>query len=219
MSERWGLPMVAVSNLGKRYGRDDRAVLGGLSFDVRPTETLWVRGPSGSGKSTLLNVLGLLARPSEGHYWLGGEETVAAGHGRLVELRRSMVSMVFQRGNLFGHLNALENVLVGMPTRDSSAALKRLEWVGLDSMRDRLAGTMSGGEQQRLALARASARNAPVLLADEPTSSLDDANAEGVLALLDDARRAGCAVIVASHDARTRLVATAVLDLTPASGS
>jgi ABC-type lipoprotein export system ATPase subunit len=124
-----------------------------------------------------------------------------------------MFSTIFQSGNLFAHLTALENVLVGMPRGSGRPARAALGAAGLAVLADRRAGTMSGGEQQRVSIARALARDSAVILADEPTSSLDDHNATRVLSLLRQASETGATVVIASHDARAASIASRRLEL------
>jgi putative ABC transport system ATP-binding protein len=117
-------------------------------------------------------------------------------------LRANVFSTIFQSGNLFAHLTASENVCVGLASGHRRRARTALRETNLEQLDDRLAGTLSGGEQQRVAVARAMARDSRVVLADEPTASLDDDNAASVLALLASAAAAGAIVIIASHDSR-----------------
>ncbi|HEV7146719.1 MAG TPA: ATP-binding cassette domain-containing protein [Pedococcus sp.] len=194
-----------------RLGRND--VLQGVSFQVERGDVTWISSPSGGGKSTLLNVLGLLSQCDGGSYRLEGLDLTRLPARRRTELRRTMFSTIFQSGNLFAHLTALENVLMGMPRGGGRRARAALRAANLAELANRRAGTMSGGEQQRVSIARALARDSPVILADEPTSSLDDQNATGVLSLLRQASETGATVVIASHDARAASIATRRLEL------
>jgi ABC-type lipoprotein export system ATPase subunit len=195
-------------------GRDGRnQVLKGVSFEVERGDIAWISSPSGGGKSTLLNVLGLLSQGDGGNYRLDGLNLTGLPSHRRTELRRTMFSTIFQSGNLFAHLTALENVLVGMPCGSGRPARAALRAAGLAELADRRAGTMSGGEQQRVSIARALARDSAVILADEPTSSLDDHNATRVLSLLRQASETGATVVIASHDARAASIASRRLEL------
>ena len=195
-------------------GRDGRnEVLKGVSFQVERGDIAWISSPSGAGKSTLLNVLGLLSECDGGNYRLEGLDLTALPTHRRTDLRRTMFSTIFQSGNLFAHLTAMENVLVGMPRGGGRRARAALRAANLAELGNRRAGTMSGGEQQRVSIARALARESAVILADEPTSSLDDNNATGVLSLLRHASETGATVIIASHDARAASIATRRLEL------
>jgi putative ABC transport system ATP-binding protein len=183
-----------------RTGRID--VLKGVSFHAAPGEIVWIAGASGAGKTTLLGILGLLSVADGGRYRWGGTELTGLSAGRRAALRRTVFSTSFQNGNLFPHLTALENVLVGMPRGAPERAHAALDAANLGAVANRRAATLSGGERQRASIARALARDSRVILADEPTSSLDADNAGSVLNLLRRAANAGTTVIVASHDAR-----------------
>lgn len=161
-----------------------------------------ISGQSGSGKSTLLNVLAGLIKPTAGSVHLLGQDLANQSERQLTRLRRSEISLIFQAYNLLPGLNALENVAYGLPLRNGKetarAALARM---GLAHRVDQRPNWMSGGEQQRVAVARALARSPRILLADEPTAALDPDNTEIILAALRDlARIDGAAVLMVSHD-------------------
>lgn len=208
--------MIDVQDLVKSYPGASSPIIDGLSFSVARGEILWVSGPSGSGKSTLLNVLGLLTDADSGSYRIDGQEMLHAKRAVRTRARRSEVSTIFQRGNLFAHLNALDNIRVGMTTGPRDDAAAHLGAVGLAHKADQLAGLLSGGEQERVAIARAAARCTPILLADEPVAGLDERNADAVMDLLKESARQGVAVVVVSHDDRTAHVASTTLSLTGA---
>ncbi|MGZ4575722.1 MAG: ABC transporter ATP-binding protein [Mycobacteriaceae bacterium] len=209
------MAFIEMSGVTKSFAdRESRVeVLKGVSFEVDRAEIAWISGPSGCGKTTLLNVLGLLATADGGSYRLRDAELLALSSRRRTELRRTVFSTVFQTGNLCAHLTALENVLVGMPPGTVRRAREALRAAHLGSLVDRRAGAMSGGEQQRVSIARALVRQSEVILADEPTSSLDDQNATSVLALLREASKSGATVLIASHDPRAASIATRQLEL------
>lgn len=205
--------MIRVENLVKSYAGASAPVLSGITLSVARGDVLWVSGPSGSGKSTLLNVLGLLTTADSGQYLVDGVEMLFASKSARMKARCELLSTIFQRGNLFAHLTALDNVLVGMPTGGATDAMAHLDAVGLGGKAQQLAGLLSGGEQERVAIARAMARRTPVLLADEPVAGLDADNAATVMALLVGAANQGAAVVVVSHDERRAHVATSHLRL------
>ncbi|HEV7172504.1 ABC transporter ATP-binding protein [Pedococcus sp.] len=209
------MALIEMSMVTKSFtARESRVdVLKGVTFEVDRGEIAWISGPSGCGKTTLLNVLGLLATADSGSYRLSDAELLALSSRRRTELRRTVFSTVFQTGNLFAHLTALENVLVGMPPGTVRRAREALRGAHLGSLANRRAGAMSGGEQQRVSIARALARQSEVILADEPTSSLDEQNAMSVLSMLREASKAGATVLIASHDARAASIATRRLEL------
>ena len=200
-----------VADVGKRYldGDAPRWVLRNVSFGVRAGRTVALWGPSGTGKSTLLNLLGGVDCPDAGQItFTDGTETFilsAASERRRTRYRRRHVGFVFQFFNLVPTLTVAENVLLPLELNGLAAnraqALARLDSLGLAHCRERFPATLSGGEQQRAAIARALAHGPRVLLADEPTGNLDAANARRVTALLwEQARRAGCALVVATHN-------------------
>lgn len=176
-----------------------------------------MRGPSGSGKTTLLSVLGTLLAPSAGSLEVGGEHVSWRRQRMLARIRRERVGFVFQRDRLLDPLTAAENVAVacevgGRPDPGRVSAL--LGWVGMGGRAGTPARKLSGGERQRVAVARALANEPLLLLADEPTASLDAPNVEIVADLLAaTAADGGRAVVVATHDDRLSRIATRVLTL------
>ena len=171
---------------------------------VRSGSRLLIRGPSGSGKTTLLHILAGLMEPRRGTASIDGIALSGLDEKQRCAWRRSGVGVVFQRLNLLGHLTALENVLLA--TAGGTAARARadqaLQRLGLAALRERLAYRLSLGEQQRVAVARVVARRPGLILADEPTSSLDLVNAHGVMDALCDTASASGALIVTTHDTR-----------------
>jgi putative ABC transport system ATP-binding protein len=182
--------------------------LRGVDLDVAVGERLVISGRSGAGKSTLLNILGLLDTPTAGTYTLLGHDTATTNDSRRNRLRAQALGFVFQENHILGHRTAAENVDIKLsisrvPHADRAALIDQaLEQVGLAHRRDARARLLSGGEKQRLAVARAMVDHPQVLLADEPTGNLDDDNAQQVLELFDNHAAHGVAVIVISHDMR-----------------
>lgn len=207
---------MVVRDVSKRYG--GTVVLDHLSLEVAHGEFVVVHGPSGSGKSTLLHLLAALDRPDEGSIRVGGIDIVHLH--RLTRYRRSEIGIVFQLHNLIPRLTAEQNVAMALfdsglrrgQRRDRARSL--LEEVGLGHRIHARPPTMSGGERQRVAVARALANRPPVLLADEPTGSLDDVSAAVVLDVFGRLRDSGEVTIVAvSHDPRLTERATRVVSL------
>jgi putative ABC transport system ATP-binding protein len=182
-------------------GRTVRRVVSDVDLVVRAGETVAVVGRSGTGKSTLLNVMGLLAEPAEGEVWVCGERSDHIASRRRDQRRARDIGFVFQTMNLVPHLDVAENVVLGCPSGAVSreAAVAVLGRLGLAGLADRRAATLSLGEQQRVAVARAVAKRPRLVLADEPTGSLDAQNERGVLGLLTGAADGGAAVVVVTH--------------------
>lgn len=181
-------------------------ILHGMDFTVQHGETLAIVGASGSGKSTLLGLLAGLDTPSEGKVLLDGEDIFAESEDDRARLRQAKLGFVFQSFQLLSHLTALENVMLPLELRsDKDAAGKAramLERVGLGSRLQHLPKYLSGGEQQRVALARAFVTEPPLLLADEPTGSLDAVNGEAVIKLMFELNRErGSTLVLVTHDA------------------
>src|SRR6185295_3081545 len=180
-----------------RQGRREVHAVRGASLVVRPGEIVVLLGPSGSGKSTLLHLLGGLDRPTTGTALFEGRDLASMSDDELTLLRRDRIGHVFQFFNLLPTLTATENValpllLAGMPRRDATArADEGLRAVGLSDRAGHFPDEMSGGEQQRAAIARALAVRPRVLLADEPTGNLDSAAGDVVLATLRDMTKQG----------------------------
>lgn len=202
----------------------------GASLRLAPGEVVLVEGPSGAGKTTLLLVAAGLLTPERGSVALGGRELGGLGAPDRRALRARSVGFVFQRANLLDRLTVRENVLLAgalarLPGRRAAAEADRLlSELGLAALADRLPPTLAGGEEQRVAVARALVHGPTLVLADEPTGSLDAVSGREVAAALTAlARAAGAAVLVASHDARLRAVASRRLwmadgQLSPATG-
>ncbi len=194
-------------------------VLGGVDLTVKAGEIVVVTGPSGSGKSTLLNVLGLLEDGDGGDVWYQDDRVTALGRTARSRARGGYVGFLFQSFLLLPSLTALENVLLaaryvgrsGPATRQR--ALDLLAEVGVADRRDHFPPQLSGGEQQRVAFCRAVLNDPPLLLADEPTGSLDDANGAVILAALRGRARAGGAIVVVSHRPEAAVGASTVYRL------
>jgi putative ABC transport system ATP-binding protein len=183
--------------------------LRGASVSVAAGEILAVMGPSGSGKSTLLHCLAGILRPDSGEVWFGGRRIDTAGEAERSALRRDRFGFVFQFGQLVPELTAEENIalpllLTGL--RRAAALAQARAWFGrldLDGLEQRRSGELSGGQAQRVALARGLVARPEVLFADEPTGSLDSLTGEQVMNLLSAAaRQQGTAVVLVTHEAR-----------------
>ncbi len=184
------------------------SVLRGLNLRVEPGESVSIAGPSGCGKSTLLNLLGALDRPDAGRVLLDGQDLAALDEGALAALRNRRIGFIFQLHHLLPQCTVLENVLIPtLADKKSSSADERtqrartlLELTGLADKADELPGRLSGGQRQRVAVARAMIKRPAVLLADEPTGSLDEDTAAAIADLLIDLnRQQGVTLIVVTH--------------------
>ena len=187
---------------------EDLHILRGVNLDVAAGEHVSIVGRSGTGKSTMLNIIGLLDAPTSGTYELDGVDTTRLGEGRRARMRGEDFGFVFQQFNVFAARTAAENVEVPLLYASGmqllcrrSIALDMLERVGLADRADSHPGEMSGGEQQRIAIARALVRRPRVILADEPTGALDPDTGRAVMTLLEEvARESDSALIVITHD-------------------
>jgi putative ABC transport system ATP-binding protein len=188
-------------------GLDEKTIVDDLTLRIEPGQTLGVTGRSGSGKSTLLAVAGLLQRPTQGTVFVNGVDATSLGDRERTQLRGQSIGIVYQASNLLPALTARQQVEVvahinGRLNREMRArATELLERVGLGDRLKALPHQLSGGERQRVAIARALMMEPSVLLADEPTASLDPSRASEVVSLLsEEARRINAAMMVVTHD-------------------
>ena len=210
------VPLVAARGLRRTFGsgRAARHVLDGAEIDVAPGEMVALLGRSGSGKSTLLNLLGGIDRPDAGTVEVAGHSVHDLSERELTEFRRHHVGFVFQFFHLIPELTGEENVL--LPARLSGGhsvghGRQLLESLELDGAAQRLPHTLSGGEQQRIAIARALVNEPSLILADEPTGNLDTGSGTIVLETLRDVASGERAVVLATHDREAAAVADRVL--------
>ena len=196
--------MLQVRGLAKSFASG--ALFDGVDLDVASGERVAIVGESGCGKSTLLNIVAGLDRPDRGEVLLAGEPLDFADDDALARWRRANVGFVFQAFHLLPYLTVAENVALPLAllrvagAERASRAAAALEAVGLGSLATRRPGSLSGGEMQRVAIARALVHRPRLLLADEPTGNLDEANAGAVLqCLADEVRRAGAAALMVTH--------------------
>jgi len=200
--------LINLQQVTKRYlnGADCVIAIDRLTLTVAEGTFLGVMGPSGSGKSTLLSVLGALTQPSSGTVTIDGIDVYGLPSEKQADFRREYLGFIFQSHNLIPYLNALENVMLPLAVSSIPAAEKRrratsmLERVGLKDRLLHLPQQLSGGEQERVAIARALVNNPPLLLADEPTGSLDTATSSQVMELLAELHREGQTIIMVTHN-------------------
>jgi putative ABC transport system ATP-binding protein len=174
-----------------------------FSLSVDPGEWVSIMGPSGSGKSTLVNLIGCLDRPTTGEIWLDGQDVASISGVELNRVRAEKIGFVFQQFHLIPYLTAVENVMLAQyfhSMTDEREALDALERVGLKDRPHHLPSQLSGGEQQRVCIARALINDPKIILADEPTGNLDAKNEEIVLQLLRDFHHQGRTIVMVTHD-------------------
>jgi putative ABC transport system ATP-binding protein len=177
--------------------------LDNISLEVAPGEWLAMMGPSGSGKSTMVNLIGCLDRPTSGEIWLDGQNVAGISASELNRVRAEKIGFVFQQFHLVPYLTALENVMLAQyfhSMTDQQEALDALERVGLKDRAHHVPAHLSGGEQQRVCIARALINDPKIVLADEPTGNLDAQNEEIVLRLLRELHQQGRTIVMVTHD-------------------
>lgn len=200
--------MILLDKIGKTYhnGTVKTEVLKGVSLSIGEGEFVCIYGESGSGKSTLLNILGLLDEATAGHYELDHEDVGGLGKRECARIRNQKIGFVFQAYHLIPQLNVLENIAVplgyaGMLRREREKKVRRLLLeFGMEHLEKKYISQMSGGEQQRAAIARAVVNEPRILLADEPTGTLDHYNSGIVMEYLKGLNRQGMTVVMVTHD-------------------
>jgi putative ABC transport system ATP-binding protein len=192
--------LVQVEDISKTFG--GVRALDTVSFEVQGGEWIAIMGPSGSGKTTLINILGGLDRPTSGRAIVDGVNVGTLGERELTRYRAEKIGFVFQGFYLVPYLSAVENVMLAQyfhSTADEAEAAESLVRVGLGDRLEHLPSQLSGGEQQRVALARALINHPKLILADEPTGNLDEANEQIVLELLRELHRSGHTILLVTH--------------------
>jgi putative ABC transport system ATP-binding protein len=195
------MDLLEIRDVSKIYG--DVKALQHIDLNVKRGEWIAVMGPSGSGKTTLMNIIGCMDKPTNGVVLLDGLDIAKESAKSLTAIRRERIGLIFQQFHLIGYLTALENVMVAqyyhsMP--DEAEALAALERVGLGGRAKHLPSQLSGGEQQRVCIARALINYPMLILADEPTGNLDEANEAIVIDILKRLHDEGSTIIVVTHD-------------------
>ncbi len=213
--------MIKLRGIEKHYRLAKVSVpaLRGVDPDVKEGEFLSIMGPSGSGKSTLMNIIGCLHQPTQGQYWLSGEDVAAKKENQLAQIRNRRVGFVFQTFNLLPRLSALQNVELPLIYRGMAPASRReraceaLEAVGLSHRLRHKPAEMSGGQQQRCAVARALAAQPSIILADEPTGNLDSRAGTEIMALFQDLHEQGITLMVVTHDENVAVYSQRIIRL------
>jgi putative ABC transport system ATP-binding protein len=204
-----GAPLIRLHGITKIFKGDadeETVALSDVTIDIGRGEYVSVSGPSGCGKSTFLAILALLESPSSGRYWLNGRATDRLGPSERARTRNVDVGLIFQSFNLIGDMTVYENVEYPLTVRGASPAERKqrvqaaLERVGMSARAKQRPGSLSGGHQQLVAIARAFAGRPPILLADEPTGNLDSKSGQAVMAMLDELHADGATVCLATHN-------------------
>ncbi|MDO5834869.1 MAG: ABC transporter ATP-binding protein [Methanobacterium sp.] len=210
--------IVEIKNLRKGFDKGKITALNGIELNIKKGEFVSIIGPSGSGKSTLLNMIGALDRPDEGSVRVAGYDL--QGKGDLSQFRSREIGFIFQLHNLIPNLTVVENVEIPMFESDLSSknmrkkALKLLDYMNLSDKASRKPTELSGGERQRVAIARSLANDPSIILADEPTGSLDSKNGEMILKLLKDLHdKENVTLIMVTHDLNVAALAERTIEV------
>ncbi len=202
-------PIIRIRDLTRHYvmGTETVQALRGVSLDIGRNEYVAIMGPSGSGKSTMMNMIGCLDTPTDGEYWLNGQEVSQLTDDQLARVRNKEIGFVFQTFNLLPRATSLHNVelplvYAGVSARDRRArATAALGRVGLGNRMDHRPNELSGGQRQRVAIARALVNEPSILLADEPTGNLDSTTSEEIMQVFSELHRQGQTIIMVTHEA------------------
>lgn len=211
-------PFIQVKDIEKKYktGKETFVhALRGVSVDINKGEFVVIVGPSGSGKTTLLNLLGGMDTATTGQLLVDGEDVTKMGDARLTKYRRDMIGFVFQFYNLMPNLTAIENIELATEIRKNSLnPLEVLTQVGLLERKNNFPAQLSGGEQQRVSIARSVAKNSDIILCDEPTGALDYETGKKILKLLHDiCKNNGKTIILVTHNGALRDMADKVISI------
>jgi putative ABC transport system ATP-binding protein len=194
--------IIRLEGVTKQYGKSTRA-LDNLTTSINRGDWTSIMGPSGSGKTTLLNIIGCLDSPTKGSVFIHGTEITKLNQNQLTRFRRENIGLIFQQYHLVPYLTALENVMMAQYYHsivDESHAVEVLKRVGLGHKLHHIPAHLSGGEQQRVCIARALINEPDILLADEPTGNLDQKNGEIVLKLIKELHNEGHTIVLVTHN-------------------
>ena len=208
------MSLLELKEVYKIYG--DLHALDNVNFKVEKGEWVSIMGPSGSGKSTMMNIIGCMDKPTKGSVLLDGVDIAKESAKNLTNIRRDKIGLIFQQFHLVNYLTALENVMLAQyyhSITDEKEAMEALDRVGLADRAKHLPSQLSGGEQQRVCVARAPINQPEIILADEPTGNLDDANEEVVVELFRKLHSEGTTLIVVTHDIEVAEVAQRMIVL------
>lgn len=213
------MAIINAKNVSKRYKQGNKIInaADGITLQVEKGELLAVIGPSGSGKSTLLQLIGGLDRPTSGEIEIDGIDITKISESKLTNLRRDKIGFIFQNFNLIPTLTAAQNVEAVIAKRsasDKKKVMAALHQVGLEQRANHLPSLLSGGEQQRVAIARSLINEPEIILADEPTGNLDSKSGEGIINILSDLnKKERKTVVLISHSDYVKKYATNIIEI------
>ncbi len=213
--------MIKIQDITKVFRTEEveTTALAGVSLEVKDGEFLAIMGPSGCGKSTLLNILGLLDNPTDGQYWLDGDEVAKLRESQRTRVRKGKIGFVFQSFNLIEELNVEQNVelplrYLGVPARERRQRVEEImQRMAISHRAKHFPNQLSGGQQQRVAIARAVVSGPKLILADEPTGNLDSKNGLEVMQLLTQLNQEGTTVVMVTHSQRDANYAHRIVDM------
>ena len=212
---------IEMRNITKIYKMDSISVVGveNINLKIGRGEFVCVMGPSGSGKSTMLHLIGCLDKPTSGRIFIDGIDVSKMSEDELADLRKEKIGFVFQFFNLYPTLTALENVELPMIIAEKDKhfrrkkALELLKIVGMEEFKDHLPSQLSGGQRQKIAIARALANNPPIILADEPTGNLDSKSGEEIMKIFKELNERGKTIVVVTHNENVAKFAERIIRL------
>jgi putative ABC transport system ATP-binding protein len=215
-------PLIKLLSVKKQFPMDGVVVkaLRGVDLEIKSSEFVAIVGPSGSGKSTLMNIIGLLDRPTKGTYIFSGQKTSRFSDNKLASIRNSKIGFIFQTFNLLPRLSALENVKMPLMYKDNTQeksrkalALEKLKQVGLEDRVEHRPNQLSGGQQQKVAIARALINKPDLILADEPTGNLDSKSGKEIMDIITRLHKKKNTIILVSHDLKLAKMAQRIIHI------
>ncbi|MCR5705477.1 MAG: ABC transporter ATP-binding protein [Acholeplasmatales bacterium] len=209
------MSFISLKNVCREYelNKGSFKALNDITLDINLGEFLMILGPSGCGKSTLLNIIGGMDKPTSGEVLIDDKDIAKYTDKELTKYRRDSVGFIFQSYNLIGNLTVLENVMLSNDKVSEDEALKALEKLGILDKKDSFPSSMSGGEMQRVSIARAIIKSPRILLCDEPTGALDSKNGKEVMEILKEMNHNGQTIIMVTHNLDYKKYATRIISL------
>jgi len=209
------MSFISLKNVCREYelNKGSFKALNDITLDICEGEFLMILGPSGCGKSTLLNIIGGMDKPTSGEVLIDDKDIAKYTDKELTKYRRDSVGFIFQSYNLIGNLTVLENVMLSNDKVSEEEALKALDKLGIIDKKDSFPSSMSGGEMQRVSIARAIIKSPRILLCDEPTGALDSKNGKEVMEILKEMNDNGQTIIMVTHNLDYKKYATRIISL------